>query len=86
MALASASKSSFYDVLTKSKDSTSYERSRRDVSHAVDPHSNDLHCVDVSTYENVVWNQVDRTKCTATFPKIREPKSKQVSFTSLLNA
>ena len=79
MALASASKSSFYDVLTKSKDIASYERSRRDVS--VDPHSNDLHCVDVSTYEDVVWDKVDRTKCTATFPKIRESKSEEVSFT-----
>ena len=77
MALASASKSSFYDVLTKSKDSTSYERSRRDI----DPHSNDLHCVDVSTYETVVWDKVDRTKCTATFPKIKEDKSEEVSFT-----
>merc|ERR1712037_1031391 len=69
LALASASKSSFYDVLAKSKDSTIYERSRRDV---VDPHSKDLHCVDVSTYEEV------RTKCTATFPKIRESKSEEV--------
>ena len=75
--MASASKSSFYNVLTKSKDIASYERSRRDV----DPHSNDLHCVDVSTYETVVWDKVDRTKCTATFPKIREPKSEEVSFT-----
>ena len=80
--MASASKSSFYDVLTKSKDSTSYERSRRDVSHAVDPHSNDLHCVDVSTYEMVVWDEIDRPKCGATFPKIREPKFETVSFTS----
>ena len=77
MALASASKSSFYDVLAKSKDRTSYERSRRDI----DPHSNDLHCVDVSTYEEVVYDEEDRTKCTATFPKIREPKSEEVSFT-----
>jgi len=72
--LASASKSSFYDVLAKSKDRTSYERSRRDI----DPHSNDLHCVDVSTYEDVVWDKVDRTKCTATFPKIREAKTEKV--------
>merc|ERR1739847_36129 len=80
LALASASKSSFYDVLAKSKDSTSYERSRRDVGH-VDPHSNDLHCVDVSTYEMVVWDDLEREKCTATFPKIREPKSKQICET-----
>jgi len=71
-ALALASASPFNNALAPSRNI-----SRRDV----DPHSNDLHCVDVSTYENVVWNQVDRTKCTATFPKIREPKSEQLCET-----
>ena len=85
--MASASKSSFYDVLTKSNDSTSYERNRRDVTGThVDPHSNDLHCVDVSTYEDVVWDELDREKCTASFSKIREPKREQVSFTIYLHS
>merc|ERR1739848_412985 len=77
LALASASKSSFYDVLAKSKDSTSYERSRRDI----DPHSDDLHCVDVSDVGMVVYDDLKCTTCTATFPKIREPKFETVCET-----
>merc|ERR1712042_56433 len=49
-------------------------RDRRDI----DPHSNDLHCVDVSTYEDVVWDEVPRRKCGATFPKMIESKSKRL--------
>jgi|ERR1712212_254278 len=49
-------------------------RVRRDI----DPHSNDLHCVDVSTYEDVVYDAVERTKCTADFPIIKETKQERV--------
>ena len=50
-------------------------RTRRDI----DPHSNNLHCIDVSTYEDVVWDQVPREKCKATFPKMTEQKQERVS-------
>ena len=50
-------------------------RDRREI----DPHSNDLPCVDVSTYEMVMWDEVPRKKCTAKFPKVTVPKSKNVS-------
>merc|ERR1712168_1212934 len=50
------------------------DRERRDI----DPHSNDLHCVDVSTYEDVVYDAVERTKCTADFPIIKETKQERV--------
>jgi len=42
-----------------STDVEELERTRRDI----DPHSNDLHCIDVSTYEDVVWDEVPREKC-----------------------
>ena len=50
-------------------------RTRRDI----DPHSNDLHCIDVSTYEDVVWDKVPREKCGASFPKMIEQKQETVS-------
>merc|ERR1719315_696930 len=50
------------------------DRPRRDI----DPHSNDLHCVDVSTYEDVVWDDVPTKKCTATFPKKLNNKQKEL--------
>merc|ERR1712168_454562 len=34
------------------------DRNRREI----DPHSNDLHCVDVSTYEMVMWDEVPTKK------------------------
>ena len=51
------------------------DRNRREI----DPHSSDLHCVDVSTYEMVMWDEIPRKKCTANFPKVTERKSKNVS-------
>jgi len=50
------------------------DRNRREI----DPHSNDLHCVDVSTYEMVMWDEVPRKKCTAKFPKVVKTKSKNL--------
>ena len=50
-------------------------RDRREI----DPHSNDLHCVDVSTYEDVVYDANPRTKCDAEFPIIKETKQERVS-------
>ena len=44
----------------------------------IDPHSGDLHCNDVSTYEPVVWKPKDCKKCTATFPKKSVDKSDKV--------
>ena len=58
-----------------STDVEELDRTRRDI----DPHSNDLHCVDVSTYEMVMWDEVPRKKCTAKFPKVVKTKSKNVS-------
>ena len=57
LASATAMKQSLWNPLL--------DRKKRDI----DPHSNDLHCIDVSTYEDVVWDSVPRDKCTATFPK-----------------
>merc|ERR1712142_1124191 len=57
-----------------STDVEELERTRRDI----DPHSNDLHCIDVSTYEDVVWDEVPREKCTATFPKMIESKQERL--------
>ena len=51
-------------------------RDRREI----DPHSNDLHCVDVSTYEDVVYDANPRTKCDAEFPIIKETKQERVSY------
>jgi len=50
------------------------DRERRDI----DPHSNDLHCVDVSTYEDVVYDKVPREKCSAEFPKVTTNKVENI--------
>ena len=59
----------------QSKNMNALERLRRDI----DPHSSDLHCVDVSKPGDVSWKTEPRTKCTATFPKRIVPKQKRVS-------
>ena len=50
-------------------------RDRRDV----DPHSSDLHCVDVSTHGKVNWVEEKCEQCTARFEKRRISRSRQVS-------
>jgi len=43
-----------------------------------DPHSDQFHCVDVSSYEDVNWKEKTCEQCTATFPKIIENKQEEV--------
>jgi len=53
------------------------ERSSRAVD-GFDPHSKDMHCNDVSTYDSVDWKPKECEKCTATFPKKSVEKSGEV--------
>ena len=54
---------------------TELSRDRRDI----DPHSPDLHCVDVSTRGEVKWYEEKCEQCTATFEKRTTSRSQQVS-------
>jgi hypothetical protein len=52
------------------------ERVRRDKSF--DPHSDQFHCVDVSSYEDVNWKEKTCELCDATFPKILTLHKKEI--------
>jgi len=82
IAMANSSKktlwSPFVDLNDRSTTiTTEQERSAREVD-GFDPHSEDLHCNDVSTYEPVEWKPKDCEKCTASFPKKSVDKSEMV--------
>ena len=74
--ITGASKKPLQNPMEETRNTNFLERVRRD--KRFDPHGDMIHCVDISSYEDVNWKEKTCEFCTPTYPKILETKTQEV--------